>query len=198
MARRTGQNVATRTGIRRVGAPSKRYDRGMTLAPDIAPPETAPPPLFDAVLYPHRSLGRTGFWILMAAVIAVSFTAGLFFFLAGAWPVVGFFGLDVLLIYGAFKFSYRAARLIETIALTENELVVRRISPRGKVLSWTFQPFWVRIALDENAGRDSSLVLSSHGRHVALGDFLMHEERVDLANALRGELAKLKNGPMPA
>ncbi|MEQ9449837.1 MAG: DUF2244 domain-containing protein, partial [Rhodospirillaceae bacterium] len=129
----------------------------MTEAPDTPapPPEVAIPSLFDAVLYPHRSLGRAGFWALMAAVISVSFTAGLFFFLAGAWPVVGFFGLDVLLIYGAFKLSYRAARLMETIALTENELVVRRISPRGKVLSWTFQPFWVRIALDEDAGRES-------------------------------------------
>ena len=130
----------------------------------------------------------------MACVAAVSFAAGLLFFLAGAWPVVGFLGLDVLLIYVAFKLSYRAARLTETIALTEEELLVRRVSPRGRVRTWTFQPFWVRVALDEDAGRDSRLVLSSHGRHVALGDFLMHDERVALAKELRGALAPLKAG----
>jgi len=154
--------------------------------------ELSGPTLFDAVLYPHRSLSPTGFWILMACVSAVSFGAGLLFFLAGAWPVLGFFGLDVLLIYGAFKLSYRAARMVETIALTEDTLVVRRVSPRGRVHSWTFQPFWVRVAIDEAAGRDSRLVLSSHGRHVALGDFLLHEERVALAKELRGALAPLK------
>ena len=151
-------------------------------------------PLLDVVLYPHRSLSPTGFGILMACVAAVSFAAGLLFFLAGAWPVVGFLGLDVLLIYVAFKLSYRAARLTETIALTEEELLVRRVSPRGRVRTWTFQPFWVRVALDEDAGRDSRLVLSSHGRHVALGDFLMHDERVALAKELRGALAPLKAG----
>jgi uncharacterized membrane protein len=133
-----------------------------------------------------------GFWILMGCVTVVSFTAGMFFLMAGAWPVLGFFGLDVLLIYGAFKLSYRAARLVETIALTEDELIVKRVSPRGRVHSWTFQPFWVRVALDENAGRDSRLVLSSHGRQVELGGFLMHEERVSLAKELRGALAPLK------
>jgi len=148
--------------------------------------------LFYAVLYPHRSLGPTGFWILMACVSAVSFGAGLLFMRAGAWPVLGFFGLDVLLIYGAFKLSYRAARMVETIALTEEALLVRRVTPRGRVRSWTFQPFWVRVSIDEAAGRDSRLVLSSHGRHVALGDFLLHDERVALAKELRGALAPLK------
>ena len=49
----------------------------------------------------------------------------------------------------------------------------------------TSQPFWVRVAIDEAAGLDSSLVLSSYGRHAALGDFLSHEERVALAKELR-------------
>ena len=150
------------------------------------------PTLFDAVLYPHRSLSPTGFWVLMTSVSVVGFGAGLWFFLAGAWPVLGFFGVDILLVYGAFKISYRAARVVETIALTEDTLLVQRVSPRGRVRSWTFQPFWVQVKIEEDATVDSRLVLSSHGRHVALGDFLLHEERVALAKELRGALAPLK------
>ena len=52
-------------------------------------------PLFEATLYPHRSLPVQGFWILLACVAAVSFTLGLVFAAAGAWPILGFFGLDV-------------------------------------------------------------------------------------------------------
>ena len=153
---------------------------------DAPEPATQPnlPTLFNAVLYPHRSLSPTGFWILMACVSMVSFGAGLLFFLAGAWPVLGYFGLDVLLIYGAFKLSYGAARMVETITLTEDTLLVQWVNPRGRVRSWTFQPFWVRVAINEAAGLDSRLVLSSHGRHIVLGDFLLHEERVALAKEL--------------
>lgn len=159
------------------------------------PPSSA---LFDVVLYPHRSLTPVGFALLMGGVGVVSFGAGLAFFLAGAWPVVGFFGLDVLIIYVAFRLSFRAARLTETVTLTAEELLICRISPRGRVRAWRFQPFWVRVAIDENADRDSRLVVSSHGQHVALGDFLVHEERVDLARALRAALTRLKSGPAPA
>src|SRR3546814_15431204 len=73
-------------------------------------PEPAPEPapgaaLFDAELRPHRSLSPRGFLLLMASVCAFSFAGGLAFYLAGAWPVIGFLGADVLLISPAFKRS---------------------------------------------------------------------------------------------
>ena len=43
----------------------------------------------------------------MVAIGAVSFVAGVVFLLMGAWPVFGFFGLDVLLLYWAFRLNYR-------------------------------------------------------------------------------------------
>ena len=73
---------------------------------------------FRAFLLPHRSLGRKGFIILMGVISAISFLTGLAFYMLGAWPVMGFFCLDVLLIYGAFRLNYRAARLYELVELT--------------------------------------------------------------------------------
>lgn len=69
------------------------------------------PLYFDAVLRPHRSLGPTGFFILMSAVCVVSFGYGIVFIMIGAWPIFGFLGLDALLIYFAFRMSYRSGRL---------------------------------------------------------------------------------------
>ena len=68
-------------------------------------------PAFSAVLTPHRSLGPRGFLLLMAAVAVASFTTGLVFLLAGAWPVIAFLAADVLLIYWAFLLSYRSGRV---------------------------------------------------------------------------------------
>ncbi len=148
-------------------------------------------PLFDAVLTPHRSLGPRGFFLLMAAVVAVSFSAGLFFFLVGAWPVVGFLGLDVLLIYGAFKLNYRAARMYETLHLTEEALRVERVNHWGERQSWRFSPAWLRVEIDERTEGDCRLTLRTHGRRLEIAGFLSPEERLDLAEALRRALAPL-------
>ena len=112
---------------------------------DPAPGE---PEMFSALLTPHRSLDRTGFLVVMAFVSAVSFAAGVAFLIMGAWPVVGFFGLDVLAIYWAFKINFRRARAYEEISVTPSELRLRRVSHRGHVMEWVFNPLWVR--LDQN------------------------------------------------
>src|SRR6266702_8593811 len=92
------------------------------------------PKLFSARLTPHRSLNRTGFLVLMAFLSAVSFAAGIAFLLMGAWPVFGFFGLDVLVIYWAFRINFRRAAAVEEISVTPSELRVRRVSHRGHVV----------------------------------------------------------------
>ena len=77
---------------------------------ETKPAYDAGQPVFRALLTPHRSLSPKGFALLMAVLFCVSLASGLFFLSLGAWPVVGFFGLDVLLLYGAFRLNYRAAR----------------------------------------------------------------------------------------
>ena len=146
------------------------------------------PCFFDAVLQPHTSLGRQGFLLLMSAVCAVCLAGGAVFLVAGAWPVTGFFGLDAALIYIAFRANYRWARTRETLRLTEDALVVERVDPAGRVERWLFQPGWLRV----DAPNSGSLVLSSHGRHLAIGAFLTPDERTDLARALNEALARCR------
>src|ERR1700760_2075190 len=111
-------------------------------------PEITSPEIFSALLTPHRSLNRTGFLVLMTFFGAISFAAGIAFLLMGAWPVFGFFGLDVLLIYWAFRINYRAARAYEEVMVTHSELLVRKVSHRGKTAEWSFNPLWVRLDRD--------------------------------------------------
>src|ERR1700724_1243689 len=90
------------------------------------------PTLFSAVVTPHRSLSSVGFLVVMAAVSIVSFAAGTVFLILGAWPVFGFFGLDVLLVYWAFCANYRAAAAYEEVNGTASEVRVRKGSHRRK------------------------------------------------------------------
>ena len=161
----------------------------------IVPQESSgrDPSRFSAVLTPHRSLGPKGFMVLMAAVCAVSFGTGLFFYLLGAWPVIGFMGLDVALIYVAFKLNFRALRLYETIDLTHDALTVTRVAPSGKSQSWSFNPYWVRLNLQPRRGQPSELSIGSHGKRLVIASFLTDEEREDFAAALANELSAARS-----
>lgn len=146
----------------------------------------APPAPFDAVLYPNRSLGRFGFHLLMAAIVLVSGAIGAGFVLAGAWPVTGFLGLDVVLLYLAFRWNYRQGRRAEFIRLDGTELAVRRVEPSGRRREWRFDAYWVQVAIDHSSNQ---LTLSSHGRTLVVGAFLSPVERLEVAKALRAALA---------
>jgi uncharacterized membrane protein len=151
------------------------------------------PTRFSAILTPHRSLGPKGFMVLMAAVCSVSFGTGLLFYMIGAWPVVGFMGLDVALIYIAFKLNFRALRLYETVDLTQEALTVTRVDPSGRAQSWDFNPYWVRLCLESRRGRSTELSLASHGRRLVFASFLTDSEREDFALALLSALSAAKS-----
>ncbi|HWK38257.1 MAG TPA: DUF2244 domain-containing protein [Hyphomicrobium sp.] len=147
---------------------------------------------FRAVLYPHRSLGPRGFLILMIGIGSVSFVTGMSFLLMGAWPVFGFFGLDVALIYFAFRLNYRAARLYETVEITPHLLTLTRVQPSGERESFEFNPYWARVRLAETPQGQTDLRIASHGREFAFGRFLTDDERRELCGALLGALAEAR------
>jgi uncharacterized membrane protein len=154
------------------------------------------PELFSALLTPHRSLNRTGFLVVMAFVTFVSFAAGLAFLLMGAWPVFGFFGLDVLAIYWAFRVNFRRANASEEILVTPSELRVRRISHRGHVVEFVLNPLWVRLDQISHAEYGiEKLYLTSGGRRVSIGSFLGPDEKASFAKALNAALQAAKRGP---
>jgi uncharacterized membrane protein len=162
---------------------------------DPHPPQPEPK-LFSAQLTPHRSLSRTGFLVLMAFLSLVSFGAGLAFWLMGAWPVFGFFGLDVLAVYWAFRINFRHAQATEEISVTPSELRVRRVSHRGHVVEWVLNPLWVQ--LDQKSHAEfgiERLYLVSKGRRVSIASFLGPDEKASFAKALTAALQAAKRGP---
>ena len=159
-------------------------------------PESAQPKLFSALLTPHRSLSRTGFLVLMAFLSVVSFAAGLAFLLMGAWPVFGFFGLDVVVVYWAFRINFRHAKATEEISITPSELRVRRVSHRGHVVEWVLNPLWVR--LDQKTHAEfgiEKLYLVSPARRISVASFLGADEKASFAKALTAALQAARRGP---
>ncbi len=152
-------------------------------------------PIFSALLTPHRSLGRTGFVILMGAFVLIWLALGSLFLSLGAWPVFSFLGLDVLLIYLAFRWNYRAARAREEVEITRLRLDIRKIAPSGRTEEHRFNPFWTRfrVARHEEIGI-TGMAVEGEGRMVGIGSFLNPDDRESFAKAFGQALATARRG----
>jgi uncharacterized membrane protein len=152
-------------------------------------------PVFSAVIRPHRSLSPQGFKIVMVLVCLTSMVASLPFVIMGFWPVAGFFGLDFLGLYIAFRVSYRQGEAFELLELTPIRLLFRKVSPKGEVKDWQFNPLWTRLdrEIDDEYGMQQ-LSLTSRNDHVVIARDLSPPERETLAEALSRALADVKRG----
>lgn len=147
--------------------------------------------VFSAVLRPHRNATLGGLYVgltLMAIAIA---GVGVAFIAIGAWPVFSFLGLEFALLFGALRWNHHAGQMFESIDLTERSLTVERVNPWGRRRSWSFQPHWMQVNVDDPPRPESRLELRSHGRALVIGAFLTPEERLEVAEALRTSLARL-------
>jgi uncharacterized membrane protein len=163
---------------------------------DSANPKTPlEEPVFDAVLYPHRSLGPRGFRNLLVAVACCSTLLSVPFYVMGAWPVIGFFGLDVGLLYVMFKLNYRGARLREHVLMTPARLLFSRFDLKGRRRDWAFNPRWVRLEREEHEEFGvMRLALAQQGRQVEIARFLGAHEKGEFAEAFTRALHRAKRG----
>ncbi|MBM6578606.1 DUF2244 domain-containing protein [Microvirga sp. BT689] len=152
-------------------------------------------PVFSAVIRPHRSLSPQGFKVVMVLVCITSLVASVPFIVMGFWPVAGFFGLDFLGLYIAFRVSYRQGDAFELVELTPIRLLFRKVSPKGEVKDWQFNPLWTRLdrEVDDEYGMQQ-LALTSRNEHVVIARDLSPPERETLAEALGRALADVKRG----
>ncbi|WP_011582878.1 MULTISPECIES: DUF2244 domain-containing protein [Chelativorans] len=150
-------------------------------------------PLFKALLVPHRSLGRTGFFVLMGGIIFIWLSITLIFWRLGAWPVIGFFGLDVLALYIAFRVNYRAARAREEISLSRTNLHIRKVPPSGRAEEHSFNPLWARFRVRRHTEIGiTDMAVEMREKRVLVGSFLNPDDRESFAKAFGRALATVK------
>jgi uncharacterized membrane protein len=155
----------------------------------------AEPLAFRAVLTAHRSLPPRGFLVLMAAVAGASLLVVGVSCLLGAWPIFGFYGLDVLALYVAFRLNYRAGRAYETVEVTADSLHVTRVDGSGRSQRFGYHPYWARVRLRQWPDGRTDLRLVSHGKELVFASFLTDDERRDFAGALSAALIAARSAP---
>lgn len=174
-------------------------DTAPTISGGTAPSQAdADPLVYRAELRPHRSNTLKSVHTLMWVLAIIWVPVAVVFVIAGAWPVFPLMGFEILLLYGLLRLNLRRGREVETIAVTARALTVERINHWGQRNLWTFQPQWLQVLVDETRGRDTHLLLRSHGRTVTIGRFLTTDERVRVAAGLRRAISDLQSPNLPA
>lgn len=157
---------------------------------DGAPEDHAEKTLFSALLTPHRSLSRNGFTVVMILAGGVLLVQGFFFFVTGAWPIATFCGLDLIALYVAFKLNYRAAQAREEVRVSRQELLIRKVNPRGQATDHRYNPFWARFMVDRHDEIGiTSMKVTGEGRTTPVGAFLNPDDRETFADAFSNALA---------
>ena len=155
--------------------------------------ETQARPLFAARLTPHRSLSPRGIRIVVIVLASMALLPGLIFYLLGAWPVVGFMGLDVLALYWALTWSFRDGKRSEQVTLWQDLLEIRQISPTGEETRETFNPLVVRLVIDRDFDeRTTGLKLKTQERELIIGAFLNPDDKSSFAKAFGTALRKAR------
>jgi len=150
-------------------------------------------PLFSALLTPHRSLGRFGIGGVVGVYAALAAIPGVYFLTAGAWPVVGFLGLDALALWWALSVSLKSGRAFEEVTLWPDSLEVRHVTPRGRERLHAFNPFFVRLeTARDHEERVTSLVLRSRGEQVEIGAFLNPVDKASFATVFGQALSSAR------
>jgi len=164
----------------------------------VTEPTTTPPgrpSTFEAVLYPNQPPPARSLVILLALVFGVAIGVSIGFLLAGAWPVVGFMGAEVVLLAVCLVLARRVATYAEHIRLDDQGLHVRTTAGKRTLRTWRFEPYWVRVRLDETRPGETALRLTAHGRSLTIGRFLNQQERTDVAAELEAALRHYREVP---
>jgi uncharacterized membrane protein len=155
--------------------------------------ETQANPLFAARLTPHRSLTPSGLRLIVAIAAVLSFIPGITFFAMGAWPVVGFMGLDVLVLYWALSHSFRGGGRYEQVTLWRDSLEILQGSGKSPQTREVFVPSAVRLVIDRDIDEHTTAIhLRTKERDLEIGAFLTADDKASFAKAFGTALRKAR------
>ncbi len=149
---------------------------------------------FDGLDYPRRFLIRPNCSVQWRdvvrfyagiAVVSVGIAAGFAF--KGAWLVLPFTGLEMLVLGAAFYVVSRRSADWQEVAIEGDSVLVTNSSAQRQGSALSFQRAWVRVELEDAMvkGHPSRLIMGSHGRHVEIGSCLNEKEKQALVVQLR-------------
>lgn len=134
---------------------------------------------------PNSALSRLSTVYLFVIITVLCLIFSLIFVLIGAWPVLLFTVLELLVLGACFCNVWKHAGDFERLTMNHGKVIIdtHELS-RDKHIE--LSSYWALIVLDYMSdGGCRRLALRSHGREIEFGRHMTSEERLDLAIELK-------------
>lgn len=118
-------------------------------------------------------------------ILSIGIAAG-FAVVLGAWPILPFAGIEMVVLYLAFRYLDRHAADYERVMI-RGDVVVVEIGDAGVITRFELNRCWAQVVCE---GKGARIALRSHGREIALGRHLADEQRKEMARDLARELRR--------
>lgn len=139
---------------------------------------------FALIARRNNSLSSSGRLLVFGFVFFVSVGIGLAFtVIFGAWPIVPYAGLEMLVLYLAFRYIDRHAGDYERFAIAGDRLQIE-VLDGGHLSRFDCNRHWARVVYEG----DGRLAVRSHGREFEIGRHLNEQQRLSVARQLEREL----------
>ncbi|KKB76218.1 hypothetical protein VW29_20965 [Devosia limi DSM 17137] len=136
-----------------------------------------------------------GMRIVIALIIVLGALPGLIFFSLGAWPIIGFMGLDIIAIIWALRVSMNAGKRREQITLWPDRLDITVTDAKGNAVTKRFDPRTLRLQLDRDYDeRTTALKLRAGGEETEIGAFLTLDDKSSFGKAFGTALRQARSG----
>ena len=154
--------------------------------------------LLEAYLSPSVAIKLSAVRWILSLFGCVCVLVGVTFALIGAQPVLGFMGIEIILLVSVYRFCVRNSRMAEQIILSGHSLLFRRIDRYGNISITNLEPLWLRVEIGRAKGVFRHIILASKGRTYNVGVFLNPEEKVVLLNTSAASLEEIayRAGPI--
>ena len=135
----------------------------------------------------NNSLSSSGRRLVFAFILTVSFgIAAAFSMVLGAWPILPFAGVEMAVLYVAFRYIDRHAGDYERITIRGDSVAVE-VRDGTDIASFELSRYWAQVVCEHAGAR---LALRSHGREIEVGRHLCDEQRLEMARGLARELRR--------
>ena len=141
---------------------------------------------FEILLKPNSSLTGSMRIFFLGSIFFICSIIGVGFFLEGGVMILPFAGLEIILVYLAFRLSFNWSSQKQIIILSKDHVEVR-VDGLKEFFTWKEFRSFATFNVTKNNNENHDLSFRSKGKEVIVGSFLNEDDK----SILRDEISKI-------
>ena len=150
---------------------------------------------FEILLKPNSSLTGAARVLFLGSIFFICSVIGIGFFLVGGTMILPFAGLEIILVYLAFRLSFNWSNQKQIIILSKEHVEVR-VDGLKEFFTWKEFRSFATFNVTKDDSRDEDLSFRSKGKEIYIGDFLNQEDKQRLKEEVSTIIQKLNALPI--